>query len=698
MLDGMRANKLGDEITVQKVQFAGEDFFVAYAPLYTLGGSFAVAAPVSDITANAATITAGIDDEANRTFWFMVAAMAALFVAGLAGAAYLNRQAVVKPIGALVTATRAVAAGDLNAKVPVSESGDELGELGQSFNTMVEQLRESEQTLEGRVEARTRELQALLETSKALSSTLELQPLLDEILDQLKALVDCAGASVLLLQDGRLVQLAVRRPASSTAMEQEPAHRRTTSVIWDSIQQGTPVIIDDMREDSVFAREYRGPDVASLEGTHLAYIRAWAAVPIVARDEVIGMLAMAHEMPGGFDSHDVELAGAVAAQAAVAIQNAELYQRTKVQARETEALLRADAELFQTLSVGSVLQSLVDVAVDVLAADKSLVVLHEGDVDTVRAARNYTQESLLLFNRILAGMPHEEPPPDGEVPQVYVDIRTAPHFVSEALSREGIISHISIPIKDSQRMLGAFSVSFVDEHTFTHDEQRLYIALADRAAVAIKNAELYERAQQAASLEERQRLARELHDSVSQALFGIALGAQTARLRLDNDPATATEPVEYVMSLAQAGLAEMRALIFELRPESLENEGLVAAIEKQAAAIEARHGLKIALELGDEPDCKIEVKEALYRIAQEALHNVVKHAQARHVRVALVQGEHELGLTIADDGIGFDATATYPGHVGLLSMPERAAKLGGTVSIDSRPGGGTTVGATLPTG
>ena len=146
-------------------------------------------------------------------------------------------------------------------------------------------------------------------------------------------------------------------------------------------------------------------------------------------------------------------------------------------------------------------------------------------------------------------------------------------------------------------------------------------ALAERAAVAIHNAELHEKAQQAASLEERQRLARELHDSVSQALYGIALGTRTARLRLGDDPHNAAEPIDYVMSLAEAGLAEMRALIFELRPESLEQEGVVAAIEKQAASTQARYKLAVETALGDEPDCALDVKEALYRIAQEALHN-----------------------------------------------------------------------------
>jgi signal transduction histidine kinase len=120
-------------------------------------------------------------------------------------------------------------------------------------------------------------------------------------------------------------------------------------------------------------------------------------------------------------------------------------------------------------------------------------------------------------------------------------------------------------------------------------------------------------------LEERQRLARELHDSVSQALYGIALGARTARKRLDSDPSNLAEPLDYVLTLAEAGLTEMRALIFELRPDSIETEGLVAALGRQVAATRARYGVAVNAELADEPEVPVATKEALYRIAQEAM-------------------------------------------------------------------------------
>jgi signal transduction histidine kinase len=155
------------------------------------------------------------------------------------------------------------------------------------------------------------------------------------------------------------------------------------------------------------------------------------------------------------------------------------------------------------------------------------------------------------------------------------------------------------------------------------------------------------------------------------------------------------EPADYILSLAEAGLAEMRALIFELRPESLEMEGLVAAIEKQAASITARHQIQVLTSFSVEPSLPIEAKEALYRISQEALQNIIKHAKADRVEIRLEQSEETVLLDILDNGVGFDPSRSYPGHLGLLSMRERVKKAGGDLEISSSPGCGTVVSASI---
>ena len=207
---------------------------------------------------------------------------------------------------------------------------------------------------------------------------------------------------------------------------------------------------------------------------------------------------------------------------------------------------------------------------------------------------------------------------------------------------------------------------------------------------------LYEQAQELASLQERQRLARELHDSVSQALYAIGLGAHTAREAIASDSEQALASIDYVLALAEAGLAEMCALIFEFCPESLEIEGLVAALTKQVAVLRTRYKLNVEADLGEEPDLSMEMKHALYRIAQEALHNIVKHARASVVVLRLARQANEIILQVRDNGRGFDQAGHFPGHLGLRSMHERVSKMGGTLTIESVPGQGTCVGVRMP--
>jgi len=255
---------------------------------------------------------------------------------------------------------------------------------------------------------------------------------------------------------------------------------------------------------------------------------------------------------------------------------------------------------------------------------------------------------------------------------------------------------VAVPLVYHGRGLGVLNAYFLPDAHPDGPEVEFLKAIADQAAVAVENARLYHAAQQKAALEERQRLARELHDSVSQALYGIGLGARTARTLLDTNPEHAGEPLDYVLQLAEAGLTEMRSLIFELRPESLEREGIITALNRQARALRARHSLTVEVTTCPEPEAPLDIKEAIYRIAQEALHNVVKHAHATKITLHLAADEQGLTLTIQDDGVGFDPGGSFPGHLGLRSMRERASRIGGSFDIRSAPNQGTTLVAVIP--
>jgi signal transduction histidine kinase len=465
------------------------------------------------------------------------------------------------------------------------------------------------------------------------------------------------------------------------------SHGPGQGVTWRVAESGQPIAVENADSDARVAHHITDPE----------RIRSLLHVPITVGGEVFGVFGVNYCQSRRFTGDEQRLLLALAQRAALAIANARLYARTEQRSREVEALYRADEALHASLKLDDVLQALVEVATDILDADKTAVMVWDDERRTRLSARAGCGFSPETLKRMVHG------PGEGVTwivastgrPVVVNDVREDPRVARHLSDPEGIRSFLQVPITVGGEIFGVFGVNHCQLHTFTADEQRVLVALAQRAGLAVNNARLYEQAEGKAALEERQKLARELHDSVSQALYGIGLGARTARTLLDRDPSALAEPLDYVLGLSEAGLAEMRALIFELRPESLEQEGLCAALEKHAASLRARYGLSVDFS-GEEPDAPLATKEAAYRIAQEALHNVTKHAHAAHVGLRLTCEADDLVLEVQDDGAGFDPTASFPGHLGLHSMRERAERLGGHLTITSAPNQGTRLRATLP--
>jgi signal transduction histidine kinase len=377
----------------------------------------------------------------------------------------------------------------------------------------------------------------------------------------------------------------------------------------------------------------------------------------------------------------------------------------------SDAVLAVASEL----SVDDVLQRLVDCARELARARFAALGIPDGDGgfrrflvagmdDTLIAAMGPLPRTHGMLGAMLAG----------PGPYRTDDIHGDPRFRGWWPSRHpDMHSFLGVPIVAGEAVIGAFYLTEkLGAPAFERSDEELIGLLAAHAAIAITNARLYERSRELSILEERNRLALELHDVVSQKLFSLSLGADSAATLMDRDPVAAREQLVRVSELARECLAELRTLILGLRPADLQRDGLAGVLGKEVEMLRRIHGIEIALDetkgrtgAGSRRDQRDprgwaggasrreEVEAGVLRIALEALHNAVRHAGARQVTVHLSDRETGLTVEVVDDGVGFDPhrTQTRSRHLGLTSMEERARELGGRLEIHSAPGAGTTV-------
>jgi signal transduction histidine kinase len=251
---------------------------------------------------------------------------------------------------------------------------------------------------------------------------------------------------------------------------------------------------------------------------------------------------------------------------------------------------------------------------------------------------------------------------------------------------------LAIPLKADETIIGALDV-INKPGGFGEEDIQIMRPFADQAAVAIESAQLHERAEQLAVVQERQRLARELHDSVTQALYSVNLYAEATRMALSTGKIeVATNNLRELRNMAREAMLDMRMLVFELHPPTLEEEGLASALRTRLDAVEARSGIQTEFQVEGDSQIPLAVEEELYRIAQEALNNAVKHARAERVFVRLEANGECFRLEVRDNGTGFDLeSAGKGGGRGLHSIEERVKRLNGELTIDTIQGEGTTL-------
>jgi len=374
---------------------------------------------------------------------------------------------------------------------------DDEGELValEGFITDATERVMTRQMLEQRVAERTRELSTLLDVSHDVASTRELEPLLGQILDQLKAVVDYDGASILVLEDEMLKVKAYRGPIPEEEALDLGFSLSQAGANQAVIERQCPIVISDVRGEGALAQAFQKTAGETLEST-FGYVRSWLGVPLTVKGEILGMLSLDHDEADHYTEQHSRLVLAFADQVAVTIENARLFTELEQRTQALEALYHADEELYSHLKMEEVLQALVDVAVDLLRADKSSLMVwdaaHEKVV--VQAARGFRPETLERMHFSAGGGIVGRVAASGE-PAVVEDVSQDERVERHVTDAEGIRSFMHLPLQLNGEIFGVFNVSYVQPRVFDEEEQRLFAGLAQRAALAIENARLYHAAE-----------------------------------------------------------------------------------------------------------------------------------------------------------------------------------------------------------
>ncbi len=558
-------------------------------------------------------------------------------------------------------------------------------------------------------ERRQRELaEALVQATIALGSSLELDQVLDRILEQIQRFIPCRGVTLMLVRDGRVevarlrgfegMSEVLKMLQSSFSLDAFPYLSTTTG-------RRQPVVIEDTQAD---------PEWRCIPG--LEWAKSYASVPMQLGQRIIGFLNIYSEQVGGLSWEMTDLLEAFAAHAVVAIQNAELY-RAELDARQTtEVLAEASMALAHTLNLDTVVSRLLDYLARLVPYDSAAVLLSQDPTHlSVRAARGYERwadsQELLAATIDFGAIQPIHQVLTGKASILIADTRMQPDW-QHPVGAEQVLGWLGVPLLSGDQVIGLCGLDKTQAGFFTPQHVQLAEALIGQAAVAIQNAWLFEQVragrERLRSLSrrlvevqetERRYIARELHDEAGQALTSLMVGLRLLERDADRPEAVVAGAAE-LKRMVDGVLEDLHRLAMDLRPASLDHLGLVAALRQYLEAVSERHGLVAQFEtVRFSERLPPDVETALYRIVQEALTNVIRHAQATRVDVLLEQRGDKLIVLVEDNGIGFDPVTTMRGgHLGLVGMRERTEMLGGTLVLESAAGAGTTLLVEVPYG
>lgn len=523
------------------------------------------------------------------------------------------------------------------------------------------------------------QLAALNEVAAALNATLDRDAVLACILRQLERVVTFDSASVQMLHEDELQVIAARGLSAEIydmriALAENELARRV-------VESPLPVVLDDVRQIDHFLMND-------------SPIRGWIGAALRVGDRTVGILTVDSYQAGAYSEEDARLVANFATQSALALHNSDLYAAAERRAAETGLLLEMTRTVGSTLHLPEVLLRAAAAIGAALRADDVAILLLDESGERLIPQAGATSDKSYLRERWPGTLNLSAEPTLSKV------VKQCCARIFYAVSEDSPLRTVlALPLSIKDQALGVVLVATpADETPFGSQQLVLAEGLATSAAIAIEQARLYEQARRAAQMEERSRLARELHDSVTQTLFSMTLTAEAARAQVDRNPVRAIAQIDRLKSAAHLALGEMRELLLQLRPTPLQERGLVQALRDHIATLDPNNGPQITLTVNGDDRHVNSHAAGLYRVAQEALSNVARHAGASNATLSLDMQPEAITLQVCDDGKGFDPVKLERGgrHLGLTSMAERAAELRGTFHIDSRPGQGTTLTVVVP--
>ncbi len=566
--------------------------------------------------------------------------------------------------------------------------------------------------LESQVASRTRELAALNAVAAVVSRSLDLQQILCDALDK--------TLEVMGLEAGGIYLLHANATGRKTDALTVAAHKGLSPEVVTGIdnllvgegfsghvvQTGEPMVVHDLASDPRLTRS-----VIAESG-----FRSVAIVPVVSRAKVLGTLFVTTHESREFPPQEVQLLASIGGQIGVAIENGRFFEAEQRRAEQFRVIAEVGRRIALILDIDEVFEQVVTLVQEAFDYYHVSIGLVEDDEVVYRIGAG----------RLWGGRPFEGAPARLRVgkegisgwvaatgkPLLVPDVRQDPHYVWMQPSETR--SELAVPIVVKSKVVGVLDVQSDRLNAFDDTDVAVLQSLAHQIGAAIENARLYDQAQRTAVVEERSRLARELHDAVTQTLFSASLIAEALPASWEVDVEEGQELLKELQQLTRGAMAEMRTLLLELRPTALVDTSLADLLRQLAEATAGRMGAPVTIAADKVYTLPPDVHVTLYRIAQEALNNVVKHARATQVEVTLrctprlpgpdtgVRGEAEellseeereqwVELCVCDNGRGFDQGVVPPDRLGLGIMHERAQAIGAQLTIESERGVGTRV-------